>query len=127
VSSALTFVVLAAPVPKARARVVSGHAYTPKRVREYEAAVAAAAREAVAAMPSWRTDGPMSVRLAVFRGARRGDLENYSKAICDAMNGVVYDDDRQIVEMHLVVGYCKQRPHAVVIVEPAVPRMEAAA
>jgi Holliday junction resolvase RusA-like endonuclease len=30
----------------------------------------------------------------------RGDLDNYIKALWDSCNGVVWGDDRQIIEVH---------------------------
>ena len=31
----------------------------------------------------------------------RADIDNYAKAILDSFNGVLWDDDRQIVELHV--------------------------
>lgn len=43
---------------------------------------------------------PIAVTLRVYRPAKRGDLDNYSKVLLDALNGVAYEDDGQIVEIH---------------------------
>lgn len=43
--------------------------------------------------------GRMPVQLFVsvsVKGKRRADLQNYFKSICDAMNHILYHDDRQI-------------------------------
>lgn len=39
-----------------------------------------------------------------------GDWDNYSKSICDALNGIAYIDDRQIMEGHCrkVLGVSKK-------------------
>jgi Holliday junction resolvase RusA-like endonuclease len=47
----------------------------------------------------------------------RGDLDNYIKALWDGCNGVVWDDDRQIVECHATkefgeTGYIVMRVEA---------------
>jgi crossover junction endodeoxyribonuclease RusA len=47
-------------------------------------------------------DGPVSVTVAAYRPARRGDLDNVLKAGLDALNGVAWGDDSQVVELHAV-------------------------
>lgn len=32
-----------------------------------------------------------------------GDWDNHAKAICDALNGICYHDDRQITEAHITL------------------------
>ena len=48
---------------------------------------------------------PMSGELAlyvnVYRQQKRGDLDNYAKVLGDALNGVAYHDDSQVVELHM--------------------------
>lgn len=44
--------------------------------------------------------GDVAVNFTVFRPSRRGDLDNYTKVMFDAMNGVVWLDDSQVVEIH---------------------------
>jgi Holliday junction resolvase RusA-like endonuclease len=41
-------------------------------------------------------DEPLSPKL------RRGDIDNYTKLICDALNGVAWLDDRQIARILVV-------------------------
>lgn len=46
---------------------------------------------------------PLRLR-AVFRfdgKAGRGDLDNYFKAVADALQGVLYENDKQIIEAHV--------------------------
>ena len=42
----------------------------------------------------------VGVNFTVFRPARRGDLDNYTKIMFDALNGLVWLDDSQVVEIH---------------------------
>jgi Holliday junction resolvase RusA-like endonuclease len=102
----LSFVVEGVPVPKGRPRVMAGYAFTPRRTKDYEALVRATAQEAVMGLPGWRLDAEhYEVRVAVYRAAKRGDLDNYVKSITDALNhGVAYHDDKHVrrivAEMH---------------------------
>lgn len=114
----LSFCVNAPPVPKARARVMAGYAFTPKRVRDYEKLVAQHALEARPA--GWPLDSTYRVFVAVYRAQRRGDLDNFLKAITDALNkGVAYSDDSRIVELHGVMNLDREDPRVMVEVHAA--------
>lgn len=45
-------------------------------------------------------DVPVAVTLNWFRGKRMGDLDNRIKVTLDALRGVLYADDKQVVEIH---------------------------
>jgi crossover junction endodeoxyribonuclease RusA len=45
--------------------------------------------------------GPVAVYLHVYRARKAGDLDNSAKVLLDALQGVAYNDDAQIVELHL--------------------------
>ena len=42
----------------------------------------------------------ISIRIKVFRAQRSGDLDNKLKVLFDALQGVIYVNDSQIVEIH---------------------------
>jgi crossover junction endodeoxyribonuclease RusA len=44
--------------------------------------------------------GDVAVNFTVFRPSKRGDLDNYIKVMFDALNGLVWLDDMQVVEIH---------------------------
>lgn len=44
--------------------------------------------------------GPVAINFTVFRPRKAGDLDNYQKALFDALKGRLYLDDDQIVEIH---------------------------
>lgn len=104
----LRFTVEGEPVPKGRARtrVVTprnGKAfasfYTPGETRAYEERVALLARVAVAgARWTWTKADRFSVIVRVYRTheGKGGDLDNYLKAIADAINGIAFSDDRYV-------------------------------
>ena len=45
-------------------------------------------------------EGPVVVTLTLYRPAKRGDLDNRVKVLLDALNGIAYRDDSQVVELH---------------------------
>ena len=46
---------------------------------------------------------------------KAGDWDNHAKAICDALNGICYEDDRQIIEGH--IRLFKGEPHINIFIE----------
>lgn len=94
------------PIPKGRPRFTrTGHAYTPARTREYE-------RELKARMALGFTEtpfkGPVELgmdfhlarpRKTKFMAFPPLDIDNLVKALLDAANGVLYEDDKQVVKI----------------------------
>jgi Holliday junction resolvase RusA-like endonuclease len=39
------------------------------------------------------------------RPTKKPDADNICKAVCDAMNGIVYKDDAQVVSLHFTKRY----------------------
>lgn len=110
------------PVPKGRPRFARRgtfvQTYTDAKTIDYETHVAMKARLAIGASDPLK--GPLTVFLylryavpasyskkrteACLNGLeypKRIDLDNCYKSITDAMNGIVYVDDSQIVEAHI--------------------------
>ena len=48
----------------------------------------------------WPTTLPVSLSFVWYRGKAAGDLDNRNKALLDALQGIVYYNDRQVREMH---------------------------
>ena len=92
----LRFTVTAKPVPKARPRVVDGHAYTPARTKAFEQAVGWGAKEAMMRVGWVMLTGPVLVDLVVTGASVRADVDNLGKAVLDGMQGVVFADDKQV-------------------------------
>jgi Holliday junction resolvase RusA-like endonuclease len=116
---AVTFVVEGQPIPKERHRMSNGHAYTPPRTRNWETAVAWCAR--IAMGPKKPLAGDLVVTLEFRRkGKLRADLDNISKAVLDSGNGVIWTDDKQVIELHARVRYDSDDPCVTVTVKPAV-------
>lgn len=104
---AITFTVPGKPVPKERPRHGKGNTYTPKRTKDYENVVGFAAMAARAVAGRDVLKGPLYLFL-LFKmpkpkkpkyayPASVPDKDNLEKIYSDAMNGIVYQDDAQIV------------------------------
>jgi Holliday junction resolvase RusA-like endonuclease len=99
----IAFVVAGHPVPKGRPRSAGGRWYTPKSTAEYERRVKGAAWAALVLAgfarygSAWPKGARFRLELMIVPGnARRFDLDNVAKAVCDALNGIAWDDDSQV-------------------------------
>jgi len=120
----VTFTVPGAPQGKGRARsTITGRHYTPAKTVAYESLVAIAAHQAMAgalpitgaclvemeaiyAVPASASKKVRAASLSgLLRPTKKPDGDNVIKAICDGMNGVVWKDDVQAVDIRLVKRY----------------------
>ena len=123
----ITFKVDADPVGKQRARYAKRgnfvQTYTPDKTRNYEALIKEAAIQAMGSNEILET--PVNLYLyirapipkslpkkrleAYLNGSekpiKKPDASNVLKSVEDAMNGVVYKDDSQIVNIHVTKVY----------------------
>jgi len=94
------FVVPGEPIPKGRPRVTNGKAYTPKRTVDAEERVLAAYLERY---PGQRTPNIFTdyeLHATFFRKSRRRtDVDNLAKLVMDALNGIIWTDDDQVVKL----------------------------
>jgi Holliday junction resolvase RusA-like endonuclease len=116
----LEFTVPGTPIGKGRPKAVRQggfvRMYTPKQTLDYETDVAFKAAQAMGDMPV--LDTAVSMRIVAYypipaswskkkqQQALAGllipgkpDLDNVGKAVLDALNGVVYVDDKQVVRL----------------------------
>ena len=114
-SQAVCFTIPGQPLPKQRARVMKGYSYTPKETVAAEKRIADYARIAQAKP----TRNPIHLVLRFFRGdLRRVDLDNLAKLVQDALNGVAYADDSQIVLLTAAKGIDREFPRTEIEVRP---------
>lgn len=66
--------------------------------------------------------GPVAVTVNVYRERRSGDLDNRLKVLLDACQGVFYQNDSQIRELHAYLDDDKARPRVEVEVKPIPPK-----
>jgi Holliday junction resolvase RusA-like endonuclease len=114
----LAFFVDGKPVPKQAFRSIRGHVTRPVNVKAWQDVVGWTAQIAMRALG--RIDplaGPLEVELhfALFN-RRPMDLDNLSKAVLDGMNRVVWQDDRQIVDLHITKSIDAEHPGVQVLV-----------
>lgn len=128
--------------PRATVRGGIARIYTPEKTVAYEKAIGRIAAAAMAGRKPF--EGPLSVsmrfrfeppksttktrraRLLAGEEAYIGvfDLDNLAKACADAMNGVVFVDDKQIVRLWLT-KIAAEKPGIDVRIEPLAPQSPA--
>lgn len=96
----IQFSVHSTPRPQPRPRLGNRRAYEPAYIAEYKHEIAIEARRAMHHRPPFLN--PVEVHIIIRRDLEPtsrsfGDIDNHMKAVLDAMNGVVYDDDRLAV------------------------------
>lgn len=117
------FVVPGEAVGKGRPRVttIGGHArmFTPKKTANYESLIAVAAQQAmqdreliagpvmvelrikVAIAASWSKKKTQAALDGEVMPTKKPDADNVLKAICDGINGIVFKDDVQVVNVSM--------------------------
>ncbi len=123
----VTFSVECLPIPKGRPRFKRAgkfiQTYTPKKTLDFEELLRSRAVEAMG--DSEPLDSPLEaffyIRLPVPQSyskkrskacleglespIKRPDIDNYAKSILDAMNGVIFKDDSQVISLHITKRY----------------------
>lgn len=101
----------------------NGRPYKTDLHRDYMAA----AHRATLAVAPWPRDVELDVVLRLFRPQRRGDIDNPLKALFDALNGRVWEDDSQVVDLHVRRLDDKARPRVEVEVSCSRPEVRTSA
>lgn len=112
-SDSLQIVVEGAPKAKGRPRFGKGRVFTPKATANAERGIAWFGKVAMFGRPIYA--GPLAVRIHAWikppkKGKRvhpitKPDADNIAKLVCDALNGIVWHDDKQIVDLQVVKNY----------------------
>lgn len=121
----LLFIVNGEPRGKGRPRFTrDGHVYTDAKTRAYEDEI----RKAFAAAGGVMTDKAVMVSIVVHHGVpaswnkkvtqaaldnkiapiRKPDVDNIGKIVLDALNGVAWKDDRQVVSLSVAKAWTKE-------------------
>jgi len=62
-------------------------------------------------------EGPVVLSLTVYRPRRAGDLSNRIKVLEDALQGIAYEDDDQVAEIHALRLEDKANPRVELVIE----------
>lgn len=92
-------ITLSVPLPPSANRywrIYRGRAVKAEAARAYVAEVAVVCHQAGVEPLT----GAVSVRVIIYFDSRRGDLDNRLKILLDALNGLAWLDDAQIVELY---------------------------
>lgn len=132
----VTFTIPGAPQGKARPRVTSHGTFTPKKTKDYERQVIAQYRAqcggiefedraiSVSILALYQVPQSKSklIKSKMLDGSIRPkvkpDADNLAKAVLDALNGIAYKDDAQIVELTVQKWYSAS-PAVHVMIEEA--------
>lgn len=138
-SLVVSFKVDGVPVAKGRPKFRSlgkfVSTYTPKKTKEYEELVAIKARQAMGETEPLET--PIRAFLHFYlpipvsyskkrtqacldgseKHTKKPDADNAAKSVLDAMNGICYVDDSQIVDLHVHKRYGAEPHVEIVLIE----------
>jgi Holliday junction resolvase RusA-like endonuclease len=110
-TTSIKFTIPMIPVPKARARTVicggNVHSFTPKATRDAEDFI----RAFVSGYPTFAAGVPLAMSIDFYLSRPRSiskkrefpttrpDIDNYIKLIFDALDGVLFSNDSQIIRL----------------------------
>lgn len=100
----IKFTVPIEPMPARRPRFAGGVVYNDPKYTAFKAAVAHYARRAMQGREP--LTGAVKLSVDVYKkivptALKFGDWDNHGKSISDALNGICYIDDRQIIDGHV--------------------------
>ena len=82
-------------------RLGRGRAYKSDAAHTFALAVRVACLAAGVRTVRYREGVAVRVTMHWYRARKVGDLDNRAKATLDALTGLVYDDDKQVSELHI--------------------------
>lgn len=116
----MKLIILGRPISKdnqSRAMSKSGHYFLREEFREYERSVRL---QAIQQIPDGFQPYADLLRVTMtffFKDHRRPDLMNAPKSVCDALNEIVWIDDKQIVSAGLAAQIDGKNPRVEIDVE----------
>ena len=116
--STIKFTVTTETVPFKRALANGKRRFNDPRYSDFKDFVGLHAKVAMHGQAPF--DGAIRIRVDVFTkyeptSLKAGDVDNHLKAAMDALNGICYRDDRQIVDGH--IRLLRGNPHVEILLE----------
>lgn len=102
------------PVPKGRPRLSKWGTYTPKATKDFESALKKMAIEWLNNqydLPVYDCPIRVILLLTVKRPKKtkleypKPDVDNYTKSVLDALNGIFWSDDSNIIDLHVMKAW----------------------
>ena len=125
----VTYIVYGEPVGKGRPRFARRgnfvSTYSPQKTKTYEDEIRLMAKAAMGASEALETPVTVAIYIRVgipasfskqkrkdalagiLKPTKKPDIDNIAKCFLDAMNGIVYLDDKQVVNLHLTKVYAE--------------------
>jgi|LSQX01.2.fsa_nt_gb Holliday junction resolvase RusA-like endonuclease len=111
--------------PKFRSAGKYAYAYKDSKTRTLEATIHLLGQEALSSCPTWKLDGEYVVEIRSYfippvswanvrreyafegkiRPTRKPDVDNIAKSINDGLTGVLWHDDKQVVDCRTIKKY----------------------
>lgn len=108
------------PVPKQSFRYSHTGGYTSPNVVAWQSLIGYYA--GVNSVPLLKGNVKVNL-LFLLKDHRRRDLDNLSKAALDSLNGIAWDDDKQVTDLHIVKAFSATTPGVWIEIEPAIEGM----
>ena len=125
----ITYIVYGEPVGKGRPRFVRRgnftQTYTPQKTKTYEDEIRMMAKAAIGSSEPLETPVTVAIYIRVgipasfskqkrkdalegiLKPTKKPDLDNIAKCFLDAMNKIIYLDDKQVVNLHVTKVYAE--------------------
>jgi crossover junction endodeoxyribonuclease RusA len=105
-------------------RIFRGRAIQSADAKNYKRMVAfRAMNQDISSRPK-PIDGDVVVTMTVYGRWKQGDLDNFQKCLLDALRGIAFHDDKQVVEIHARREDDPTNPRVEIRVEPATQATE---
>ena len=92
--------------------------YITKKGREYKGIIEDTLTEFM--IDKIRKTGNIRISLVFyFNNRRKNDIDNFAKPILDFMSDIIYEDDKQIIELNVKKFYDRENPRLIIKVEDA--------
>lgn len=120
----ITFIIDEPPQGKMRPRFTrTGHAYSPQKNKDYEKLVKLSYH-------GEKLEGVVNLRLTAYYQkpkkcktlypTKKPDIDNVAKIIMDSLNGVAYDDDKQVINLSIVKRWTDDYPRVEITISEVV-------